>query len=96
MKKKYLIMISGAILIVSSVFIAIEASANGAEMRLLQEEGDALLREKSDLEQVLVKGMSSNEIASKSAELGFIKPTEIVYLNGDASKNQALINTLSR
>ena len=96
MNKKYLIIAITAIFVVSSVFIAIEASASGAEMRQLEEEKSVLSRQKSELEQEMVKGMSSQEISQKSLELGFVKPTDLMYLNGDANKDQASLNTISR
>jgi hypothetical protein len=96
MIKKYLVIGITIIFVVTSVFIAIEASASGAEMRQLEEKEATLLREKSELEGLLVKGVSSTEIAQKSETLGFVKPTDLMYLNGDAGKDQALINTISR
>ena len=96
MIKKYLLIIAIVLFMVSSVYVAIEASATGAEMRSLEERQPMLESAKSELEATLVRGMSGAEMDSKSASLGFTKPTELIYLNGDAGKDQALINTLSR
>jgi hypothetical protein len=96
MRKKYIAIVIGVIFMITSVFVAIEASASGAQMRLLEDEETTLSRQKSELEGSLVKGMSSTEAEGKSLELGFVKPTDLIYLNSDGNKNQALINTISR
>lgn len=96
MRKKYIAIAVGVIFMITSVFVAIEASASGAQMRILEEEGTSLLRQKSELEGSLVKGMSSSEAEGKSLELGFVKPNDLMYLNSDGNKDQALINTISR
>ena len=96
MTKKYILILLVAIFIVSSVFIAIEASASGAEMRQLEKEESVLLMQKGEFEEILVKGISATEIEAKGVELGFAKPQDLVYLGGNEDKDQALINTLSR
>ncbi|KKR87454.1 MAG: hypothetical protein UU32_C0005G0013 [Candidatus Woesebacteria bacterium GW2011_GWB1_41_10] len=94
--KKFFLIITIAFFTVSSVYVAIEASATGAEMRALEERQQTLESAKSELEATLVKGVSGSAIDAKGVSLGFTKPTELIYLNGNAGKDQALINSFSR
>lgn len=93
--KKYLLIIITAVFLISSVYVAIEASASASEMVALEEKEALLVGTKGELEGALVKGMSGVEIDSRSAGLGFVKPNDLIYLDSDAYKDQALINSLS-
>lgn len=92
MKKiqKHLLIISGAIFVVSSVFLTIESVASGAEMASLKNKEAALLSQRQELNEGFVKSISVSELQTQSVALGFIKPAELIYVqegSGVASKN---------
>jgi len=69
------------ILAIGSVIMTIEVSATGAQIASLQNKENVLSAEKRVLEEELVKTSSVSELQVKSAELGFTKPAETVYLS---------------
>lgn len=84
-KKTYLLIVSVAIFLVSSIYLTIQTVATGAEVARLESQQEILLSQKRELENSLVKSTSVNDIEKKSEEMGFIKPSneDIVYLFGD-------------
>lgn len=92
MKKlqRNLLIVTGIIFVISSVFLTIESVTSGAEISSLRLQEENLLAKKSDLAQVLVKSISVSELQTQSESLGFIKPTNLIYVEegqGVASKN---------
>jgi cell division protein FtsL len=79
MKNIILITIMG-ILAVSSIFMTIETATTGVEIAELEKTESQLLSKKRDLEGSLVKTLSTTQLQEKSAELGFIKAIELVYV----------------
>lgn len=73
-----------AILAVSSIFLTIESATTGVEVAKLEKTEADLSNQKRDLEEVLVKSLSSSTLQEKSTELGFVKPTDLVYLSSAA------------
>lgn len=69
------------ILAISSVITTIGVSASGAQISDLQKKESQLSSEKRVLEGQLVKTSSVSELQTKSADLGFVKPAETVYLS---------------
>lgn len=80
---------------ISFVYVTIEASASASEMVGLEEKEALLVSTKGELEGALMKGMSGVEMDSRSVGLGFVKPNDLISLDSDAHKDQALINSLS-
>lgn len=92
MKKiqKHLLIISGAVFVVSSVFLTIESVASGAEMANLKNRELQLLSQKQELNESFVKSISVSELQTQSVSLGFVKPTNLIYVqegSSVASKN---------
>lgn len=94
--KKYWLILTVGLFLISSVYVAIEASATGAEIKSLEEKRLLLEKANTELKEILVKGISGTEMAAKSADLGFVKPDSLIYLRGNAGQDQALINSFSR
>ncbi|HJX58945.1 hypothetical protein A2V61_01260 [Candidatus Woesebacteria bacterium RBG_19FT_COMBO_47_8] len=64
------------------VFLTVETATSGATLSYLEKQEQNLSRENSDLEDSIVKASSLNGFEKKSAELGFVKPSQILYING--------------
>lgn len=80
--KKIILISTVAILAVSSIFLTIETATTGVEVAKLEKTETQLSTQKQDLEESLVKTLSSTELQAKSAELGFVKPADLVYVEG--------------
>lgn len=83
--KNYILLGMCAMLAILSVIMTIEVSATGAQIAGLQKKEAELSAQKRVLEGQLVKTSSINELQSKSIELGFIKPAQMVYLSPGAA-----------
>jgi len=78
--KKYILIGVCAILAISSIFMTIETATGSAEVASLQKEEASLADEKLGLEDNLVKSLSMNQLQAQSAEMGFVKPSNLVYV----------------
>ncbi|MFI5241089.1 MAG: hypothetical protein ACHQUA_01510 [Microgenomates group bacterium] len=84
MKKKLLI-ISMVLFAVSSVFLTIESVTSGAEVSSLEQKESALLAQKRELDEDLVKAVSISDLEEKGQELGYTKASNIIYLGQNAN-----------
>jgi hypothetical protein len=84
MKNTVLITIVG-VLAISSIFLTIETATTGVEVAKLEKTEAALINQKRDLEESLVKTLSVADLQEKSVELGFVKPANLVYVTGAAT-----------
>jgi cell division protein FtsB len=82
--RNYILLGVCGVLAISSVIMTIDVSATGAQISALQKKEEILLSENRVLEGELTKTSSVSGLQEKSAELGFVKPTETVYLSGVA------------
>lgn len=78
--KKILLMITVAVLAVSSIFLTIETATTGVEVARLEKTESTLIDQKRELEGTLVRTLSATKLQEKSVELGFIKPVDLVYV----------------
>jgi len=78
-----MLIIISALFVVITVLFALEASSVGAKMIILENKEDLLLQENKELLDKMVSETSLSIISEKSQEMGFIKPTEIVYTSKD-------------
>lgn len=78
-KKVILLTILG-VLAVSSILMTIESATGGVEVSNLQKQEMVLSDQKRQLEDDLVKSLSISQLEDKSATLGFVKPTSLVYV----------------
>lgn len=81
--KSVVFWIISGLLLASSVFTAISTATSGAELSALQKKEMALIESKRILSHNLASRTSLFESETKSLELGFNKPVEIIYLTGE-------------
>lgn len=79
--KNFILMGICGILAISSVVTTIGVSVSGASISDLQKKEAALSSERKVLESALVKTSSVSELSTRSADMGFVKPTATVYLS---------------
>jgi cell division protein FtsL len=80
------VMCTVAIVIVT----AIGVSSKGVELHALEQEIDQINTENKLLSEKIVRGSSLTSLYDSTAELGFEKPENIMYLNQDTSVAQLL------
>ena len=66
---------------VITVFFAVEQAAKGSEIAVLENEETTLNKENRELTDKLVQVSSLNEVNKKANELGFTKPTKLIYVS---------------
>lgn len=71
--------------IVFSVFISIQGATAGNELTELEEGIRDISKENQELSKKLVESSSLYEKANEAEKRGFVKPTNIVYLDGEVS-----------
>lgn len=77
---KYILIGVCGVLAVSSVFMTVETATSGAEVSVLHKQEIELSDEQRSLEESLVKTISLDGLEQKSVELGYVKPTTLVYV----------------
>ncbi len=78
--KVYYIGIPVLVFGILTIFMAIEAASVGAKLTLLDQKASELVKENNDLSGRLVSSTSLLELSGRTEELGFTKPTNIVYI----------------
>ncbi len=74
-----ILVITLAVMVVSSVFVTIETATSGVEFAALQKEEVQLLDQKGYLQDSLVKSLSVSQLQEESVAMGYVKPTALVY-----------------
>ena len=69
-----------AFMAVTSIFMTIESTTNGAEIADLQKKEADLLTQQQQLQQTLVETLSVNTLQEQSSVLGFVKVSNLVYV----------------
>ncbi len=85
--RRFKVYVLGAVcgsLTIACIFMTIETSTNGAEIAGLQNKEAQLMARQQDLQENLVQALSVNKLAEQSAQLGFIKATNLVYVTDAA------------
>jgi|WetSurSiteA1Bulk_404760.scaffolds.fasta_scaffold00493_9 hypothetical protein len=77
---KPIIWITGLFLLVLAVFTMIESVTTGAELTKILSDKAKYTQENQDLANDLIKSSSLNQIGDKADILGYVKPTNIVYV----------------
>lgn len=70
-----------AVLAIVSIFLTIEVATSGVEVANLEKNEASLNEQQRLLEESLVKNLSNSALQSKSEDLGFVKPTNLVYVS---------------
>ena len=78
--KKYILFAVAGILVISSVFMTVETATSGVEVSNLRQKEVQLSAEKRNLEGNLVQSISMNDLTQKGNEMGYVKPTSMVYV----------------
>ena len=78
--KKYILIGVCAVLAVSSIFMTVETATSGVEVSSLRNKEVILANQKRDLEDSLIKNMSVTGLQQKSGEMGYVKPSVLVYV----------------
>ena len=74
--------ILGITLLACFVFLTVEMATSGAVLAKAESREATLLQENSDLKDAVVRASSLNGVEKKSLEMGFVKPSKILYING--------------
>jgi len=74
--------ILGITLMASFVYLTVETATSGAVLAKTESREAALVQENSDLKDTVVRASSLNGVEKKSVEMGFVKPSKILYING--------------
>jgi len=80
--KPTLFWILGIALTACFVFLTVETATSGAVLAKEESREATLLQENSDLKDAVVRASSLNGVEKKSLEMGFVKPSKILYING--------------
>lgn len=67
--------------VVATVFFAIEASTLGAKLAQLENEEANLIKERQEFSNQLVNSSSLSIMSEKAEELGFKKPSDVIYVS---------------
>jgi hypothetical protein len=73
-----------AILVIVQVFFTIQTSAMGAELSLYEHKSIELTKENQELKTALVSQSSLSETQEKAEELGYVRPSTIVFVKENA------------
>lgn len=75
---------AGIGLLVFGLYYIIESVSLGAQLAQIKREEYKLMEENRELSDSLIGTTSLTSFEKKTEELGFVKPSEIVYLKGEA------------
>ncbi len=70
-----------AIFVIATVFFAIEASTLGAHLAKLENEEVILIKEQQEYSNQLINSSSLSGMGEKAEQLGFSKPSEVIYIS---------------
>lgn len=70
-----------ALFVVAIVFFTIEMSTLGAQLVELENEEAKLIKERQKISVQLIDASSLSEIGEKAEDLGFKKPSSIIYIS---------------
>jgi hypothetical protein len=73
-----------AVLVIVQVFFTIQTSAMGAELSLYEHKSIELTKENQELKTALVSQSSLSETQEKAQELGYARPSTIVFVKENA------------
>lgn len=81
--RNYILISVCGILALSSVLMTIETATSSMEVAKLEDQKKQLTEERRTLEEGLVKNISVAGLQEKSLDMGFTKPTNLVYVAGN-------------
>lgn len=72
------------VLLAVQIFFTIQASSMGAELSVLEHQSMELTRKNQELKQALVNKSSLSQVQEKAEEIGYIKPSNVLFVKQDA------------
>lgn len=78
-----------SVLLILSVFFAIDAATSGAEVAKLQNTQAVLTQANSMLTDSLVQASSLESIDGKASQLGFSQPDKVIYISQEEAVAEA-------
>jgi hypothetical protein len=78
---KYVLFILAGVLAVSSILMTVETATSSVEVSNLRQKEAELSMEKRNLENTLVRSLSMSDLEEKGNELGFAKPSSVVFVS---------------
>ncbi len=85
-KKGYLqlfVVVIFLLFIISTIFVTVQTASLGATISELERQETAYIKENREMESALVNNQSLMKLDEKAAELGYVKPNDIIYLSRD-------------
>lgn len=89
MKKTYLFLTIGIIVSVVSIIYIVDTVSLGLTLSKEEQSLEALSSENRNLSESLVNSSSLTSLQGKVGQLGFVTPTNLVYLKGDVAVAKA-------
>ena len=80
--KKFILFTVAGILVASTVLMTVEVATSSLEISSLRDKSNGLSMEKRNLENILAKSLSVNDLEQKGGEMGYAKPATLVYISG--------------
>ena len=69
------------VLVCAIVYITISSASTGATLSKLEKEEASLVQQNNEISESLVNKNSLSKLYEESSDLGFFKPTDILYIN---------------
>lgn len=83
--KEFVLLFVLVLLVVANVFYTIGASSNGAELTYVEGKVKELSLNNQSYQDKIMDNSSLQGISVKAEELGFTKPSDIVYIAGESA-----------
>ena len=88
-KKLYFYVSVVAFVVFVTVVLAVQSATVGSELAYFEKQEKELVSKNAVLTDKLLRSQSLESFSTKAEELGFEKPTSIVYISGDTEIAQA-------
>lgn len=85
----HLIVIAGVMFVTASVYVTLQTASSGAKLAKLEKQLQELQVENRNMNEQLVRASSLTKISEQASVLGFVKASEILYIEIDESMASA-------
>ncbi len=83
--REYVLLFVLVLLVVANVFYTIGGASNGAELNMVEGKIRELSFNNQSYQDKIMDSSSLQSVSVKAEELGFIKPSDIVYIAGESA-----------
>ncbi len=80
--KSLLVFGGAAVILAGFIYLTVETATSGAVLSDLEHKEAVLTEENRELQDSIAKASSLNNLEGKTQELGFNKPSNIIYITG--------------